>query len=49
MQANMTPAPAPGNLIWYGREVTPDAFRRMMVEEERLIYEFEVNRAYGLR
>ncbi len=47
MQAGMSPGPAPGNVMWYGRELTPDEFRAAMVRERRLIYQFEVERAYG--
>lgn len=48
MQAGMTPAPAPGTLNWYGVAKTHDEFKRLMVEEKRIIYEFEVVRAYGM-
>jgi PPOX class probable F420-dependent enzyme len=37
-----------GNLLWTGSERTPEQFVRIMVQEQRLIYEFEVVRAYGL-
>jgi PPOX class probable F420-dependent enzyme len=47
MQAGMSPGPAPGNVIWYGKELTPDEFRAAMVRERRLIYQLEVERAYG--
>jgi hypothetical protein len=47
MQAGMTPGPAPGNVIWYGKELTPEQFVEAMVQERRLIYEFDVARAYG--
>jgi hypothetical protein len=48
MQADMSPPPLEGNVIWNGEEKSPDDFRRIMVEEHRLIYEFDVNGAYGL-
>jgi hypothetical protein len=38
-----------GPLMWLGEERREDDFLRLMVEEERLIYEFDVSRAYGLR
>jgi PPOX class probable F420-dependent enzyme len=38
----------PGTIVWNGAPLTVDAFRRAMVEEERLIYEFVPQRAYGL-
>jgi PPOX class probable F420-dependent enzyme len=47
MQAGMNPPPAPGNLMWFGRELTPEQFRAAMVEERRLIYRLDVERAYG--
>jgi hypothetical protein len=43
MQARPT-----GPLSWFGGEVDEDAFLRAMEEEGRLIYEFEVQRSYGL-
>jgi PPOX class probable F420-dependent enzyme len=49
MQRGMTPAPAPGHLMWFGKQKTRDEFLRQMVEERRLIYEFDVTREYGLR
>jgi PPOX class probable F420-dependent enzyme len=48
MQASMPKPPAPGKLIWYGQEKTLEEFREAMVEERRLIYEFDVKRAYGM-
>ncbi len=38
-----------GPLSWFGGELEEDAFLRQMVEERRLIYEFEVHRSYGMR
>ena len=38
-----------GPLSWFGGELEEDAFLRRMVDEQRLIYEFEVHRAYGMR
>jgi len=37
-----------GPLRWYGGELAEDEFLRMMVDESRLIYEFEVHHTYGL-
>ena len=37
-----------GPLSWFGSELDEDAFLRTMREEQRLIYEFEVHRTYGL-
>lgn len=36
-----------GKLSWFGKELTHDAFRQAMIEEKRLIYEFNIIRAYG--
>lgn len=36
-----------GNLSWFGRDLNPEQFLQVMVEEKRLIYEFEVIRGYG--
>jgi hypothetical protein len=37
-----------GNLNWFGRELSPEEFLQVMVEEKRLIYEFEIIRGYGM-
>jgi PPOX class probable F420-dependent enzyme len=37
-----------GNLTWFGKERSPEEFLRGMVEERRLIYEFEIIRGYGM-
>jgi len=37
-----------GPLTWYGEELEEDDFRRAMVDQGRIIYEFAVERAYGL-
>ncbi|MBO0732418.1 MAG: pyridoxamine 5'-phosphate oxidase family protein, partial [Acidimicrobiaceae bacterium] len=37
-----------GPLSWYGAELDEEAFRQAMVDDQRLIYEFEVHRAYGM-
>jgi len=38
----------PGHVIWYGQPLTHDRFLDRMVQEQRLIYEFEIQRAYGM-
>jgi uncharacterized pyridoxamine 5'-phosphate oxidase family protein len=38
-----------GPLSWFGGELDEEQFRQTMIDEGRLIYEFEVQRAYGLR
>lgn len=38
-----------GPLMWYGEELEEDAFRATMLEQGRVIYQFEVTRGYGLR
>lgn len=47
MQRGMTPGHSDGKLMWEGTERTLEEFKRIMVEERRLIYQFEVIRAYG--
>ncbi len=37
-----------GPLSWYGDELDEPAFLQRMLDEDRLIYEFEVERSYGL-
>jgi hypothetical protein len=49
MQRGRTPAPAPGHLMWFGKQKTREEFLRLMLDERRLIYEFDVTREYGLR
>jgi PPOX class probable F420-dependent enzyme len=48
MQAQMSPGPAPGNVIWMGKEQTAEEFVRTMAAEQQLIYQFEITRAYGM-
>lgn len=48
MQAGMPGIATPGNLMWNGVEITPGQFRQAMLDEQRLIYEFEPVRTYGL-
>ena len=37
-----------GPLTWHGEELEEEEFRRAMVDQGRIIYEFAVERAYGL-
>jgi hypothetical protein len=37
-----------GPLTWFGRELTEEEFLATMVAEQRVIYDFEVQRSYGL-
>jgi PPOX class probable F420-dependent enzyme len=48
MQQGMDPGPSPGTVLWEGTERSPEEFLRIMVEERRLIYEFEAIRSYGM-
>ena len=38
-----------GPMWWYGEELDEDAFLERMAAEERLIYEFDIQRIYGPR
>jgi len=49
MQRGATPPPPPGHLMWFGKPKTHEQFLQQMLEEHRLIYEFEITREYGLR
>jgi hypothetical protein len=48
MQAEMQPPPPPEHLMWFGKPLSLDDFKKTMLEERRLIYQFEVDRAYGM-
>ena len=48
MQASMPVPPPPGRLTWFGQELSAEEFLAKMVEEQRLIYEFDVKRTYGM-
>jgi PPOX class probable F420-dependent enzyme len=48
MQKRMPTQPPEGKLMWFGQLLTIQDFRAKMVEEQRLIYEFNVKRAYGM-
>ena len=37
-----------GPLSWFGGDMTEEEFLRAMGEEQRLIYQFEVSRTYGM-
>ena len=37
-----------GRLSWFGGELTEEQFLQAMVDERRLIYEFDVHHSYGL-
>jgi hypothetical protein len=37
-----------GPLSWFGGELGDADFRRVMVDEGRLIYQFEVHHTYGM-
>ena len=36
-----------GPLTWYGDELAEPAFLQRMLDEDRLVYEFGVDRSYG--
>jgi PPOX class probable F420-dependent enzyme len=48
MQARMPSPPPPGRFNWFGQEMSTEEFLGKMVEEGRLIYEFDVKRTYGM-
>ncbi|HEY8172935.1 MAG TPA: pyridoxamine 5'-phosphate oxidase family protein [Dehalococcoidia bacterium] len=48
MQVNVTPAPPPGKILWYGAPKSEEEFLTIMRDEQRIIYEFNVKRAYGM-
>ena len=35
-------------ITWYGQPRTIDEFRKLMVEDQRILYEFDVQRWYGM-
>ncbi len=37
-----------GPLNWFGQVLDTDAFLQTMVEQERLVYQFEISHAYGM-
>jgi PPOX class probable F420-dependent enzyme len=42
------PAGSDRKLSWFGQELDDEAFKARMVEEGRLIYEFDVLKSYGM-
>jgi len=38
----------PGKINWFGQELTRKEFIQAMVQEQRLIYEFDIVRSYGM-
>ncbi len=44
----MQPDAKPGMLTWMGTEMSHDDFRQAMRDDHRLIYQFEVERSYGI-
>jgi hypothetical protein len=44
----MLPDYPAGRMNWFGRDVSEDEFLNIMIDEERLVYEFEVLRTYGM-
>ena len=43
----LQPHAAPGRLFWRGQQRTYAEFRQFMCDEDRVIHQFEVKRAYG--
>lgn len=48
MQRALPNKPAEGKILWYGAEMGIGAFKQLMRDEGRIIYEFEPRRWYGL-
>ncbi|MPZ99336.1 MAG: TIGR03618 family F420-dependent PPOX class oxidoreductase [Dehalococcoidia bacterium] len=48
LQQGMAGQSQPGHLMWFGEPQSEEDFLRIMAEEQRLIYEFEVTRYYGM-
>jgi PPOX class probable F420-dependent enzyme len=48
LQATMEPSPPPGKLLWNGQPKTEEEFLQAMRDEQRLIYEFTIERPYGM-
>jgi hypothetical protein len=36
-----------GPISWFGRNFSDEEFLQAMIDQERLVYQFEVNRSYG--
>jgi hypothetical protein len=37
-----------GPINWFGRDFSDEEFIQAMIDQERLVYEFEVHRSYGI-
>jgi hypothetical protein len=37
-----------GPISWFGRDYSDEEFLQAMIDQERLVYEFEVHRSYGI-
>lgn len=37
----------PDTVVWYGEERDNDTFRQMLIDDHRILYDFDVLRAYG--
>jgi hypothetical protein len=44
----MQPGTPEGTVLWAGQPRTYEEFRQQMRDDHRLIYQFEVDRAYGM-
>jgi hypothetical protein len=38
----------PGKVNWFGQMLSHEDFLKVMMDEQRLIYEFEIVRSYGM-
>ena len=43
----MQPNAAPGTISWGGKPMSIDEFKQAMRDDSRLVYQFEIQRAYG--
>jgi PPOX class probable F420-dependent enzyme len=48
MQSRLPQPPPEGQLQWFGQNLTFEDFLDKMTEEQRLIYEFTIERTYGM-
>jgi len=37
-----------GDITWFGKDYDEETFLKLMVDEGRLVYEFDVGRTYGM-
>lgn len=44
----MVPGYPAGRMQWFGRDLSEEEFLQVMRDEQRIVYEFEVLRAYGM-